>query len=48
MNLLAEVEAAGVDLADVAVLLEDQGVASFEKAFDSLLESLEAKAKTLG
>lgn len=48
MNLLAEVEAAGVDLADVAVLLEEEGVASFEKAFDSLLESLEAKAKTLG
>ena len=48
MNVLAEVEALGVDLADVAVLLEDQGVASFEKAFDSLLESLDAKAKTLG
>ena len=48
MNLLAEVEAAGVDLADVAVLLEEEGVASFEKAFDSLLESLETKAKTLG
>lgn len=43
---LAEIAAIGVDLDDVAVLLEEQGVAGFEKSFDSLLESLEAKAKT--
>lgn len=47
MSILAEVAAIGVDLDDVAVQLEDAGVASFEKAFDSLLESLEAKSKTL-
>ena len=47
MNLLAEVAAIGVDLDDVAVVLEDEGVASFEKAFDSLLETLEVKASAL-
>jgi len=45
-SVLAEVAALGVDLDEVAVLLEDQGVASFEKAFDSLLESLTAKAES--
>ena len=44
---LAEIAALGIDLDEVAQLLEDQGVASFEKAFTSLIESLEAKAKTL-
>ncbi len=44
MALLAEITALGVDLDDVAVVLENEGVASFEKAFDSLLESLQAKA----
>lgn len=41
MSDLAEV---GVDIADVTQLLEDQGVASFEKAFDELLETLEEVA----
>lgn len=44
---LAEIAALGIDLDEVAQLLEDQGVASFEKAFTSLIESLEAKAATL-
>jgi transaldolase len=39
--------AGGVDLDDVAVLLEDQGVASFQKSFDSLLTTLEAHAADL-
>jgi transaldolase len=42
---LAEV---GVDLADVAQVLEDQGVASFAKSFDELLEALGTKAVELG
>jgi transaldolase len=35
---------AGVDLADVASLLESEGVASFAKSFEQLLSSLEDKA----
>jgi transaldolase len=35
---------AGVDLADVTRVLEDEGVASFEKSFHEVLSSLEAKA----
>ena len=35
---------AGVDLDDVAVVLEREGVASFAKAFDDLLSSLDEKA----
>jgi transaldolase len=40
---LAEV---GVDLDDVARVLEDEGVAAFAKAYDELLGSLDAKAQT--
>jgi transaldolase len=39
--------AAGVDLDDVAAVLEDQGVASFQKSFDSLLATLEAHSADL-
>lgn len=45
--IIAGVAAQGIDLAEVAQQLEDEGVASFEKAFDSLIESLTAKAETL-
>ncbi|MGI9621513.1 MAG: transaldolase [Acidimicrobiales bacterium] len=45
---LEAVELAGVDLEDVATTLETEGVASFEKSFDDLLATLEAKASTLG
>jgi transaldolase len=38
---------AGVDMADVARLLEDEGVASFSKSFDELLQSLTDKATAL-
>ena len=39
--------AAGADLADVTATLEDEGVASFSKSFDDLLDSLSAKAADL-
>ena len=38
---------AGVDLDDVAVVLEREGVASFAKAFDDLISSLDEKAAAL-
>jgi len=41
---LAEV---GVDMDDVAAVLEREGVASFEKSFDELIEALETKAAEL-
>jgi len=44
---LAEIESAGVDMADVARTLEDEGVASFTKSFDELLQSLTDKANAL-
>lgn len=37
----------GLSLADVTAQLEDEGVASFSKSFDDLLDSLSEKAKTL-
>ncbi|MHB1533530.1 MAG: transaldolase [Acidimicrobiales bacterium] len=37
----------GIDMADVAATLEHEGVASFAKSFDELLQSLDDKAKTL-
>ncbi|MGH9180466.1 MAG: transaldolase, partial [Acidimicrobiales bacterium] len=37
----------GVDMADVARVLEAEGVASFAKSFDDLLEALTAKAAAL-
>jgi transaldolase len=40
---LAAVAAVGVDLVDVATVLEDEGVAAFEKSFVELLGSLDAK-----
>ncbi len=39
--------ALGLSLSDVTTQLEDEGVASFSKSFDDLLESLTEKAKTL-
>jgi transaldolase len=37
----------GVDMADVAKTLEDEGVASFEKSFEELISALETKAASL-
>ncbi len=44
LDAIAEV---GVDLGDVTRVLEDEGVASFSKSFDDLLEVLGAKAEKL-
>ena len=44
---LAALGAAGVDMDDVARVLEDQGVATFAKSFDELMSSLDAKAEDL-
>ena len=38
---------AGIDMTDVANLLEDQGLAAFTTSFENALAALEAKAKTL-
>lgn len=46
-DVLAAVEAVGVDLDDVAVRLEDEGVAAFAKAFDELLGTLGDKRQAL-
>jgi transaldolase len=37
----------GIDMHDVAKTLENEGVASFAKSFDDLMESLEKKAEKL-
>ena len=47
LRALDRVEAAGVSMEDVARILEDEGVASFSKSFDELLQSLSDKATTL-
>lgn len=46
-RVLAELAAVGVDLDDVTRQLEDEGVASFTKAFDELVASLAEKARDL-
>jgi transaldolase len=38
----------GLDPAEVSAVLEDEGVASFAKSFDELVDSLEQKAAALG
>ena len=45
--VLDAVRAVGVDLDEVASTLESEGVASFEKSFDDLLETLSTKAEQL-
>ncbi|CAN5786292.1 transaldolase [soil metagenome] len=46
-QVLADLAAVGIDLDDVTDQLEDEGVASFTKAFDELLASLAEKAADL-
>lgn len=46
--VLDDLAAVGVDMADVARLLEVEGVAAFEKSFDDLLETLQSKADRQG
>ena len=45
---LARLAEAGVDMADVARVLEEEGVASFAKSFEELIQSLTDKANALG
>ncbi|HJR24900.1 MAG TPA: transaldolase [Acidimicrobiales bacterium] len=47
-GVLDRVSAVGVDLDDVARVLEEQGVAAFSKSFDELIGALGAKAAELG
>lgn len=47
-DVVGRLSAIGVDLADVAATLEDEGVASFSKSYDELLQSLEDKRTKLG
>jgi transaldolase len=46
-QVLDQLAAVGVDLADITRVLEDEGVASFSKSFDDLLGSLAEKAEAL-
>ncbi len=46
-RLIDRLAAAGVDMADVAAVLESEGVASFAKSFDELMQSLSDKANAL-
>jgi transaldolase len=45
-DALAKLAAAGIDMNDVEQTLEDEGVHSFSKSFDELLQSLSDKAAT--
>ena len=47
-KVLARLDEVGIDLADVASTLEDEGVHSFAKSFDELIQTLTDKAATLG
>jgi transaldolase len=46
-DALQRIGAAGVDMGDVARTLEDEGVATFTKSFDELIQKLSDKANTL-
>ncbi len=46
-DALARLEQLGIDMVDVGKTLEDEGVASFSKSFDELMQSLSDKANAL-
>ena len=46
--VLADLAQLGVDIDDVTAQLETEGVASFEKSFDELLDALQAKVDLTG
>ncbi|MGH9063342.1 MAG: transaldolase [Acidimicrobiales bacterium] len=46
-RVLEDLGAVGVDMADVARVLEDEGVASFAKSFDELIQQLSDKANAM-
>ena len=47
LDALERIRAADIDMADVAATLEDEGVASFAKSFDELIQKLSDKANAL-
>ena len=47
-QVMADLAAVGVDMADVSRTLEHEGVAAFSKSFDELITALEQKAADLG
>lgn len=47
-SLIGELADAGIDMEDVSRVLEAEGVASFAKSFDELMQSLSDKATALG
>jgi len=46
-NVIHALEVVGVDMEDVGLTLEDEGVASFHRSFQDVLAALEAKAEQL-
>ena len=46
-RLLDELARIGVDIDEVTAQLETEGVASFEKSFDELLDALNAKVDSI-
>jgi transaldolase len=46
-QVMAGLAAAGIDMEDVGRTLESEGVASFSKSFDELMQSLNDKANAL-
>ncbi|MGB1490031.1 MAG: transaldolase, partial [Acidimicrobiales bacterium] len=46
-QVVREVENLGINLDEVAYLLESQGVEAFENSFENLLETLSAKGNSL-
>jgi transaldolase len=46
-GVFSRLEALGIDMEDVGRVLEEEGVASFSKSFDELIEALERKGAEL-
>lgn len=46
-NVMQSLSAVGIDLADVAAVLEREGVASFAKSFEELMATLESRRSSL-
>jgi transaldolase len=44
-DVMRRLAAVGIDLDDVAVTLEEQGVASFHESYQNVLSSLDTKAQ---
>ena len=46
-RVLDRLERVGVDMTEVAAVLEEEGVAAFSKSFDELIQALTGKANAL-